>query len=187
MQRTKARSCSTNLRPQNISANQIGNSSVISKLLSFPHVWTLYASQDSLVDNNLLKVEVKRYFKSVSSNQPKLESLTICSEAYCKCSTSTDQKIIWAKHRGWSFYNYALGWPEQIFSNHAETIRTFLPWAMDDENEDILVQIQEEQRQFAQRFARRLHQVGKREPFPYLMKPPGETLCKLSLFFLYLY
>ena len=49
-----------------------------------------------------------------------------------------------------------------------------------------LVQIQEEQRQCPQRFARRLHQVGKRA-FPYLMKPPGETLWKLSLFFLYLY
>ena len=34
---------------------------------------------------------------------------------------------------------------------------------LDDENEDILVQIQEEQRQFLRRFARRLHQVGKRE------------------------
>ena len=34
---------------------------------------------------------------------------------------------------------------------------------LDDENEDILVQIQEEQRQFAQRFARRLPQVGKKE------------------------
>ena len=33
---------------------------------------------------------------------------------------------------------------------------------MVDENEDILVQKQEEQRQFPQRFARRLHQVGKR-------------------------
>ena len=33
---------------------------------------------------------------------------------------------------------------------------------LDDENEDILVQIQEEQRQFPRRFARRLHQVGKR-------------------------
>ena len=32
----------------------------------------------------------------------------------------------------------------------------------DDENEDILIQIQEEQRQFQQRFARRLYQVGKR-------------------------
>ena len=34
---------------------------------------------------------------------------------------------------------------------------------LDDENEDILVQIQEEQRQFPRRFARRLHQVGKRD------------------------
>ena len=33
---------------------------------------------------------------------------------------------------------------------------------MVDENEDILVQKQEEQRQFPQHFARRLHQVGKR-------------------------
>ena len=32
---------------------------------------------------------------------------------------------------------------------------------LDDENEAILLQIQEEQRQFPQRFARRLHQVGK--------------------------
>ena len=57
---------------------------------------------------------------------------------------------------------------------------------LDDENEDILVQIQEEQRQFPRSFARRLHQVGK-GTFPYLMKPPGETSWKLSLFFLYLY
>ena len=34
---------------------------------------------------------------------------------------------------------------------------------LDDENEDILVQIQEEQRQLPQRFARRLHRAGKRE------------------------
>ena len=38
--------------------------------------------------------------------------------------------------------------------------------SLDDENEDILVQIQEEQRQFPRRFVRRLHQVGKRgSPF----------------------
>ena len=37
-----------------------------------------------------------------------------------------------------------------------------LGMTLDDENEGILVQIQEEQRQFPQRFARRLHQVGKR-------------------------
>ena len=36
---------------------------------------------------------------------------------------------------------------------------------MVDENEDILVQKQEEQRQFPQPFARRLHQVGKRSEF----------------------
>ena len=35
---------------------------------------------------------------------------------------------------------------------------------LDGENEDILLQIQEEKRQFPQRFARRLHQVGKGSP-----------------------
>ena len=47
----------------------------------------------------------------------------------------------------------------------------------------ILLQIQEEKRQFPQRFAWRLRQVGRE---PNLTKPSGETLWKLSLFFLYL-
>ena len=42
-----------------------------------------------------------------------------------------------------------------------EKIDVHVPMTLDDENEDILVQIQEEQRQFPRRFARRLHQVGK--------------------------
>ena len=55
---------------------------------------------------------------------------------------------------------------QQKYRDIACKANFFPPYlTLDAENEDILVQIQEEQRQFPRRFARRLHQVGKS---PYL-------------------
>ena len=44
---------------------------------------------------------------------------------------------------------------------------------------DILVQIQEKQRQFPQRFARRLHQVGKRGPFSLPDEASGRNVVEI--------
>ena len=63
---------------------------------------------------------------------------------------------------------FGLGLPQPLSSQ-----------TLDDENEDILVQIQEEQRQFPRRFAQRLLQGGKRVPFPYLKKPHGRNVVEI--------
>ena len=57
----------------------------------------------------------------------------------------------------------------------------------DDENEDILVQIHEEKKTISTTFRPEASSGREKVPFPYLRKPPGETLCKLSFFFVYLY
>ena len=58
---------------------------------------------------------------------------------------------------------------------------TLLFITLDAENEDILVQIQEEQRQFPRRFARRLHQFPRRfaRRLHQMMKPPGRNVVEI--------
>ena len=63
----------------------------------------------------------------------------------------------------------AISWQQNLWLEKKTLLLRFILFhsvfqgcVLDDENEDILVQIQEEQRQFPRRFAWRLHQVGKR-------------------------
>ena len=73
-----------------------------------------------------------------------------------------------------------------LFSGFSEIVSEISYYfLLDGENEDILLQIQEEQRQFPQRFARRLHQVGK--GFLTSLDLHFELLSFFSFHFLYIF